>query len=950
VKDDAVLDLAGAVSVGKVVGNNPTITVSEVPAAASRQVNGNEKYYTSIHEAVTDSNGASSTSQDTITVLTSREISETVTIPRGKHVRVVPKTGSTVTLTRASIFTGNLFVVENGGSLTLAGAGSDGSDKLVIDGGSIPNTAGALVYLSDGTFTMNAGVTLQNNKRTDSSGGGVCMVGGTFTMSGGTISGNEAGNGGGVYVADADSTFNMIGGTIGGSAANKNTATNGGGVYVASGTFILSGGAISGNYASSSSGNNCGGGVYVASGTFILLGGAISGNYAISSSGNNCGGGGVYVLDGTFILSGGDISSNNAINANSGDGNDRGGGGVYVSAGKFNMLSGTINENTASDGDGGGVYAIGGTLFMIGGTVGVNDAQSGGGVYVKAGEFTMSGGTIGGDTPDSGNKAYLDGGGVYIYDASFNMTGGFISYNENDNYGGNGGGIYMTQNSDFTFSGGEISYNTCTGSAGGIMVEARSVLTMSGNATIKGNESSGENTVGGGVRVSGGSSFTMSGGTISSNTAKGNGGGVYVDGSFTISGSAVVNQDNDVYLPAGRSITVGALTGSGPVAKITPENTDDDTPVLAGVDQNTFQRFTLWSSEYYTYLDGSDGKISKPKTLLLSSYSTLQDAVAAATGGTIDHPVTIVLTGNVTMASAADLITIGNNKHIKLVPDTATRTIKRGASGLYNLFTVQSGASLTLEGSDGNELIIDGGAVWNSGRPTNNTTKTALANDNTGLRSSAYRLIEVSGGTFTMENGVILQNNDSGTGSGSDGGAIRLTSGGSFYMKGGIIQYNAALGGGGVALRNSSSNTIVFSGGEIRYNVGQYGGGINVDAGSLSMSGQAKVTGNKTLVLYDSADWGRDNGGGGVFVQGAFTMSGGTIAGNSAHIYGGGVSVKGTFTKTGGTVYGSTGGSDANTAPTGAALYKHSGTVTIDGTPFTGTATDDTFWPPTGNG
>jgi parallel beta-helix repeat protein/predicted outer membrane repeat protein len=84
---------------------------------------------------------------------------------------------------------------------------------------------------------------------------------GTFTMSGGEISGNTASYyGGGVYVSG---TFTMSGGEISGNTASS---TSGGGVYVY-GTFTMSGGEISGNTASGSGGY--GGGVCVSSsGTF----------------------------------------------------------------------------------------------------------------------------------------------------------------------------------------------------------------------------------------------------------------------------------------------------------------------------------------------------------------------------------------------------------------------------------------------------------------------------------------------------------------------------------------------------------------------------------------------------------------------------------------------------------------------------------------------------------
>ena len=67
----------------------------------------------------------------------------------------------------------------------------------------------------------------------DGSGSGVEVEGGgTFNMYGGTITGNKASHGGGVYVYGG--TFNMHGGTI-----TKNTANHGGGVYVEGGKFTI---------------------------------------------------------------------------------------------------------------------------------------------------------------------------------------------------------------------------------------------------------------------------------------------------------------------------------------------------------------------------------------------------------------------------------------------------------------------------------------------------------------------------------------------------------------------------------------------------------------------------------------------------------------------------------------------------------------------------------------
>jgi parallel beta-helix repeat protein len=102
------------------------------------------------------------------------------------------------------------------------------------------------VRIEGGTFTMSGG-TISDNTAYDTSGGGVCVTvgssleSGTFTMSGGTISGNKARFGGGVWVSF---TFTMSGGTVSGNTASS----SGGGVYIYNGTtFTMKGGTVYGS-------------------------------------------------------------------------------------------------------------------------------------------------------------------------------------------------------------------------------------------------------------------------------------------------------------------------------------------------------------------------------------------------------------------------------------------------------------------------------------------------------------------------------------------------------------------------------------------------------------------------------------------------------------------------------------------------------------------------------
>jgi len=208
---------------------------------------------------------------------------------------------------------------------------------------------GNIVNVEGGRFKMNIGSTITGNI----GGGGVYMPSGTFTMNGGTISGN----GRGVYMGSG--TFEMISGTI-----SSNTAKKGGGVYMAAGTFTMTSGTISGNTASE------GGGVYISgsiagSGNFTMTGGTISGNTASK-------GGGAYISgsivgSGNFTMRSGTIIGN-TVNEN--------GGGVCVGGGygvRFTKTGGIITGYKDDQSNGNAVRDIEGILARRGHAVYIDD-------------------------------------------------------------------------------------------------------------------------------------------------------------------------------------------------------------------------------------------------------------------------------------------------------------------------------------------------------------------------------------------------------------------------------------------------------------------------------------------------------------------------------------------------------------------------------------------------
>jgi predicted outer membrane repeat protein len=181
-------------------------------------------------------------------------------------------------------------------------------------------------------------------------------------MINGTISGNYAkSNGGGVFVRGSNCSFTMEGGTISGnSAESTNDNYGGGGVSVTTyATFIMSDGTISGNFT-----NSNGGGVFVNSsnGSFTMDGGTISGNSAERN------GGGVYVK-GSFSKNGGFIGGDNdniaykddPTNGTADDntakaGNTKGHAVFYTSGSRFRdtKLESEDNISTTNTGSGSG--------------------------------------------------------------------------------------------------------------------------------------------------------------------------------------------------------------------------------------------------------------------------------------------------------------------------------------------------------------------------------------------------------------------------------------------------------------------------------------------------------------------------------------------------------------------------------------------------------------------
>jgi hypothetical protein len=419
-----------------------------------------------------------------------------------------------------------------------AGILNDKNATLTISGGSVENNIATTIngidakshgggVFNSGTFTMSNGL-IKGNKAGEDGGGMTNNEAASFTMTGGTIEGNSltlASNGGGGLMI-YKSAFKMQGGTIKG-----NTARTGAGVSLFIGSsFDFSGGIIEGNTATVK-----GGGVSVhTNSTMKMTGGTISGNTALEN-----GGGILNSTNSTLTMSGGKIEGNTATNY---------GGGVLSIADSTLIMSGGNVEGNSVGYSGAGIFNdTKGTFTFSGGTIqnnistGTVDPQNsfGGGVY-NNGMFTMSNGTI------KGNKVTRAGAGVYNEEgATFTMTDGIIEANKTTGTVDNGGGGVLNYLGTFKMSGGTIQDNTSMYAGGvnnwgtfemtGGTVKNNTAANGAGGVgntraaaifkLIQGIISGNTGAYGGGIKNTG--SFTMTGGTVSGNTATQDGAGIH---------------------------------------------------------------------------------------------------------------------------------------------------------------------------------------------------------------------------------------------------------------------------------------------------------------------------------------------------------------------------------------------------------------------------------------
>lgn len=432
------------VTIPKIDGVTVTYTIPSLTADNDKVSNAEGAL--SLQEAVDQANGTPVTIEKDI------RLDEPVRIAAGQRVEITANANENYNLFgNKDEKPTNLFVVEEGGELSLTGAltlggwnntGSilvnhgkttiDGNvviEKSTLEGDSMgvieDNGSSAELILENGT--------IQNHKIRGALSASIRVTeGASFTMNGGTIQDNIANTSSSDSSSPAvlllgASTFTMNRGSICNNSGQCGTA-----VYLtassnaAKARFTMNGGTLSNNESRSYTPNSTPtGAVFVKySAEFVLNNGTITGNCAHGGAG-----GGVAVMDelpteehGTaFTMNGGTISNNTA------SGYRCSGGGIYSCSNCVSLLGGRIENNSAYDG--GGIYSEGNTeiyttLHIQNALITGNTADQGGGLWF---------------CPTGDAKLYMQDGAVIYGNTAASAGDDFASPEVATGAGGNGG-------------------------------------------------------------------------------------------------------------------------------------------------------------------------------------------------------------------------------------------------------------------------------------------------------------------------------------------------------------------------------------------------------------------------------------------------------------------------------------------------------------------------------
>lgn len=493
-----------------------------------------------------------------------------------------------------------------------------------------------------------------------------------------------------------------------------------------------------------------------------------------------------------------------------------------------------------------------------------------GGVIQNMGTLTLENVTVTGGTANIGGGISNAVEATLILKTGVNITGNqAVLQADVTAPAGYGGGVYNS--GTLLVAGGSINSNTAVNEGGGIR------NTRSGKLTIESGSVDGNRVTL--PLVSTNNQFTGSAG-----------GGIYSSGDLTMTGGSVSNNAATFF---GGGLAVQRFTPPGATQAVIPTLTLSGGTIAGNTAGNATNGAGggLWNGGKLTMTGGTfkantafyGGGIQSWGTLSVTG-GNVEGNTAKYGGGinayrpdSADYPSTFAFGGTATVKgnTASDA---GGGVFVDRLPLTMTSGTVEGNTA------VKTGGGITL--SSGTVSTVSGGVI-SGNKVTGNT------DGGGGLRL-------YSGTTLNLSGGEVRDNTAVKTGGG-------VTVGGTLNMAGGTIQGNtvtdrtAGVGGGGGGVRLYAGSSMTASGGTIKDNTAWYGGGVETN-GAYQTSPTSTFTLSGATISGNTAD---GNVGGGFWNDGQLIVTSGSVTGNSARDGGGVFNTKvSVYSKTGGSVSG----------------------------------------------
>ena len=653
-----------------------------------------------------------------------------------------------------------------------------------------------------------------------------------------------------------------------------------------------------------------GGGAVFNEGTLMLKDAILDGNAATGPAGS--GGAILNAPGGTLTIMGGRIERNMA---------NRAGGGIEETSGSGTMVTITnarINRNVVNmaPGNGGGIHVGGdGDLMITGGTVDLNEAGAeGGGLWNGAGTMTVSGTLVrqniakGDDADMGGGGLYNNGMGTIILKDNARVLG-----NKATGTSGSGGGVLNNVGATLQIMNSWVSGNEANRAGGGIEdVSGSGTEFTVMNSKIDDNVVNDAPGNGGGIHIGGDGSLTVTGGTVSGNSAGAEGGGIWNNlGTLTVTGGTRIR--NNVAMGDDADMGGGGLynNGGGTIivsngVSIRGNKATGMSGSGGGILNNVGATLTIMGSRIEANEANRAG-------------GGIEDASGAGSEVTItdtklDRNVVNNAPGNggaIHVGSDGDLM-ISNSKVIANMAGAEGGGLWNGAGTM----TV-SATEITDNVAMGDEADMGGGGLYNNGMGTIIVSDgtVIMRNKATGMSGSGGGILNNVGATLTVSDSRIERNEanragggiEDASGSGTvvtitntrinrnvvnmapgNGGGIHVGSDGDLMITGGTVDLNEAGAEGGGLWNGGGTMTVNRT--LIRKNVAK-GDDADMGGGGLYNNGGGTIVLNNNVRVFDNKATGMSGSGGGILnnVGATLKISDSQISGNEANRAGGGI-------------------------------------------------------------